>query len=393
MEMEQKNSRIHLVFWWLFPCKAISGVFRELAELSAYRVTVVCVRDVIEVRKCLGHDRPYYGKAEVIIFPPENWKPEADRILESSRGAIHVFHGVRAYARILYSLQKACKMGIRIAMMTEAFNNSFSGLRWLGKEIYGRTILPLTTRPLARRNLFVLCLSGSSQTARHSLRRMGWRDEQIFPFGYFSEQPPDMPEAHLPNHPTGELQLLCTGYLTRNKGHRILLRALSLLKRRGLRFHCDVTGYGEEEANLRELSVSLDLNSYVTFKGVVSNEELDDLLRSADVFVAPGLRESWGIRINEAIQAGLAVVLSDGIGACELVRVSGGGTVFPSGNPEQLASALYRFMSSPEKLAECKERSRTYRQRIHPRAAAGYFEEVLGHTLDPKGAKPTPPWL
>ncbi len=391
--MKAKGEKTHLLFWWPFPCKAISGVFRELAERLAYRVTVICARDLIEVRKLLGHERPDYGKAEAIVLSLENWKAEADRILDSSRGAIHVFCGVRAYERIHYSLRRACDMAFRTAVMTEAHNNSFTGMKWLGKEIYARTFLPFTTRRLARRCLFVLCLSGNSQASRCYLRRVGWRDDQIFPFGYFSEQPPDMLEPSSLNHAAGERQLICTGYLTRNKGHHILLRALSLLKRRDLRFHCHITGYGPEAENLHELSKSLGLDSSVTFKGVISDEELGDLMRSADVFVAPGLREAWGIRINEALQAGLAVIVSDGIGACELVQASGGGVVFPSGNPEQLASALFSLMSNPDRLIDCKKRSRDYRHRIHPCRAAWHFDEVLRHTLEQKGKRPTVPWL
>lgn len=242
--------------------------------------------------------------------------------------------------------------------------------------------------------MFVLCLSGSSQTDRRSLRRLGWRDEQIFPFGYFSEQPPveaDAPNG--PEDPAAELRLLCTGYLTKNKGHRVLLRALSLLKTRGLRFHCDITGYGPEEARLRALSRSLRIDSAVAFRGVVPTEELNGLMRSADIFVAPGVLEPWGIRINEAIQAGLPVVVSDGIGACELVRASGGGVVFRSGDSEELADALFSLISEPEKLYKCKERCRNYRQHIHPRAAVNYFDKVMRYTLNPTGEKPLPPWL
>lgn len=394
MEIEEKDSRTHFVFWWIFPSKAISGVFRELAELSAYRVTVVCVGDVVEVRKRLGHGRPNYGKAEMIILPVENWKPEVDRILESSRSAIHIYNSVYAYQRIVYSLRTAFRMKIQTAIMTEAPNNAFYGTKWLAKEVYTRAILPLIVRPLAKRCLFVLCLSGNSQTARRSLRCLGWRDEQIFPFGYFSEQPPDILGAPSTSQPAAETQLLCTGYLTRNKGHHILLRALSLLKKRGLQFHCNITGYGVEEESLRELSESLGLNTYVTFKGIVSEEELGDLMRSADVFVAPGLREAWGIRVSEALQAGLAVVVSDGIAACELVRAAGGGEVFPAGNPERLAEVLFRLISRPAQLAERKESSRNYRQRIHPRVAACYFVKVLHHKLRQNGEKPAlPPWL
>jgi glycosyltransferase involved in cell wall biosynthesis len=353
----------------------------------------VSVGDLTEARKNLGWETPFFGKAQHIVLPAENWESVADEVLDSSRDAIHVFGGVYAYEKVLYPLRKACARGYRTAVMQEAPHNSFLGFKWWVKEFYLRVVPPLKTRPLAKHNLFALCLSGASAQANSSMRRLGWHEKQIFPFGYFSEEPPERPHS---GNASGrrDPMFLCTGYLTQNKGQHVLLYALRLLKNSGLRFSCNITGYGPEEARLRNLSKSLHLDDGVVhFKGVIPTDELQALMQSSDIFVAPGLSEPWGIRINEAIQAGLAVVVSDGIGACELVRVSGGGAIFPSGNPERLASALYRFISEPEKLAECKEHSRKYRQRIHPRVAAEYFAEVLGHTLDPKGAKPTPPWL
>ncbi len=391
--MRTNQNVIRLVFWWIIPCKAISGLFRELAELPGYCVYVVCEGDLSEERKRLGWLSPEFGKAELTILSQDNWQYEVDQILGSSRDAIHIYNSVHAYTKIRYSLRKAIRIGIRTAVMTESLSNAFCGVKWLIKEVYTRTILPLRTRSLARHCDFVLCLSGNSDQARSSLRRLGWHHDKIFNFGYFSEQSTGVPRICQSCPPNLKVRLLCTGYLTRNKGQHILLQALSILKFRGIEFYCDITGYGPEEEHLRKLLKSLSLESDVTFSGVVSNTELDELLRRADIFVAPGLNEPWGIRINEALQAGLAVVMSDGIGSCELVRASRGGKIFPSGNYKQLAEVLASLISDPVQLAKHKESSVNYRQYIHPQIAAQYFDKVLHHKLNMNKEKPLAPWL
>lgn len=387
-----KNYPHHLVFWWIIPCKAISGVVRDLA--TRFQVTVVCAGDLSAERKQLGWESPDFGNAKVMVLPDEHWQEEADRILETTRDALHVFDGVHAYERILYPLRHATQGGIQTAVVTEAHSNAFTGPKWLAKEAYARLFLPLKTRPIVRKALFALCLSGSSNQGVRSMCRLGWKEERIYPFGYFSEQPEtETMGAASPESTARTARLLCTGYLTRNKGHHVLLTALKALKEKRIPFTCDITGYGPEEASLRAMAKDFGLDYCVGFRGVLPTAELGALMNRTDVFVAPGLREPWGIRINEAIQAGLAVVLSDGIGACELVKASGCGAVFRSGDGASLAESLASLLRDPVRLADCRTKALKYREHIHPQAAARYFEDVLRHTFEPTRPRPTPPWL
>ena len=63
----------------------------------------------------------------------------------------------------------------------------------------------------------------------------------------------------------------------------------------------------------------------------------------ADVFVACGLCEPWGMRVSDAIHAGLPVVVSNGMGASWLVEQFGCGCVYEKGKARQLADCLERF--------------------------------------------------
>ncbi len=379
-----------IVFWWVIPCKAISGVFRVLAE--RYEVVVVCASALSDARRRLGWETPDFGAAELVILPDHDWTQEVNRVLNGTRQALHVFGGATAYEKINYAMHRATDSGMQTAVMSEAHLNAFRGLKWIAKQLYLRWVVPWRSRRLVRNSLFVLCLSGGSRTARASLIATGWKPKQVYPFGYFSE--PRSLVAGTDSSAANEkvIRLLCTGYLTRAKGHLILLHALGRLKRRGFRFVCEITGYGPEEATLRAVINSLGLDGSVLLRGVLADVDLDALIQRTDIFVAPGYKEPWGIRINEAIQSGLAVVASDGIGASELILSGNCGNAFRSGSVDDLEAKLASLLGDPALIEKYKQHAIEYRDRIAPMVAASHFDNVLSHVLGLSDHCPNPPW-
>lgn len=108
-----------------------------------------------------------------------------------------------------------------------------------------------------------------------------------------------------------------------------------------------VAGSGEEERTLRELAAPL--GARVRFVGFQNQSELPALFAASDVFVLPASDEPWGLVVNEAMAAGLPVVVSDDVGAApDLVEGRGTGLVFPVGDIGRLAEALAELLSKPE---------------------------------------------
>ncbi|MFZ1154555.1 MAG: glycosyltransferase family 4 protein [Solirubrobacteraceae bacterium] len=80
--------------------------------------------------------------------------------------------------------------------------------------------------------------------------------------------------------------------------------------------------------------------------------ELRNFYAAADVLVLPSIatrtfREPWGLVVNEAMNRGLPVIVSDAVGAAGggLVLDGRNGLVVPAGNPLELAGALKRLAS------------------------------------------------
>src|SRR5262249_2345559 len=88
-----------------------------------------------------------------------------------------------------------------------------------------------------------------------------------------------------------------------------------------------------------------------------------DLLAALDVVVTPGVAETFGLAALEAMSGGTPVVASDRGGVAELIRRSGGGSIFPAYDPEALASAVLDMLG-PEGL-DAARRGRDYAEREH----------------------------
>jgi glycosyltransferase involved in cell wall biosynthesis len=79
----------------------------------------------------------------------------------------------------------------------------------------------------------------------------------------------------------------------------------------------------------------------IHFLGFRNQSELPAIYELSDVFVLPSSFEPWGLAVNEVMNAGKAVVVSDQVGcASDLVLEGQNGRTFPVGEIEAFADAI-----------------------------------------------------
>jgi glycosyltransferase involved in cell wall biosynthesis len=105
-----------------------------------------------------------------------------------------------------------------------------------------------------------------------------------------------------------------------------------------------IVGDGEERNALEQRAMESGFSS-VRFCGFRNQSELPAFFNIATVFVLPSLNEPWGLIVNEVMNAGKAVIVSDDVG-CQPDLISDGveGCVFPAGNIAALTDALRRVL-------------------------------------------------
>lgn len=120
-----------------------------------------------------------------------------------------------------------------------------------------------------------------------------------------------------------------------------------------------MAGDGELRAEL-EAYVEKHKLSGVHFVGFLNQSELPKYYAVSDVFVrADGLyKGDWGLTVNEAMAAELAIIASDSIGVTtDLVKPEENGIVVRFGDTEDLARAMGRMVGDPEACRRMGKRS------------------------------------
>lgn len=153
--------------------------------------------------------------------------------------------------------------------------------------------------------------------------------------------------------------LLYASKLTPFKHPDDLLRAAAALLGQGHALHVVIAGSGVLEAELRALAGALHLGDRVSFIGFVNQSELPALYAACDVFVLAAEHESWALVVNEAMCAGLPVVVGAGVGCVpDLVQPGVNGFTCEAGNARSLAAALEPLVVDPALRQRMGEASR-----------------------------------
>ena len=147
-----------------------------------------------------------------------------------------------------------------------------------------------------------------------------------------------------------QLRMLSVSRIESNKRIDWLLRAFATLEGRkrpisaDIDWHFDIAGKGTQLPALQALSHQLGLDGRVHFQGFVTDEQLQQLYNTADLFLMPAV-QGYGIPAIESLQRGIPVLLHRDSGVSDILLGTPWATVFEGGEPA-LAPALEHSMQS-----------------------------------------------
>jgi glycosyltransferase involved in cell wall biosynthesis len=146
------------------------------------------------------------------------------------------------------------------------------------------------------------------------------------------------------------LVMLAVGRLHPVKDHAFLIRACRLLKDRGQRLWCQVAGEGEERRPLERLIHDLHLELEVTLLGHLSQPQLDERYRNADLVVLTSRSEGIPLVLREAMARGKPVLAPAITGVPELVADGGTGFLYQPGSREDFVAQVELIGSTKSRL-------------------------------------------
>jgi glycosyltransferase involved in cell wall biosynthesis len=151
-------------------------------------------------------------------------------------------------------------------------------------------------------------------------------------------------------HRSGEdVRFVFSGRFVDWKGVQYLVPAFARAVAEEPRCKLDLIGGGELESEIRAMIDRLDLRESVRWHGWLARSEAARIVRDADVFVMPSLRECGGTAILEAMALGKPVISTNWGGPADYVDANSGLLVEPSSEKalvDGLAAAMVRLARS-----------------------------------------------
>jgi glycosyltransferase involved in cell wall biosynthesis len=153
---------------------------------------------------------------------------------------------------------------------------------------------------------------------------------------------------------------LYVGRLSEEKNVGALLESWEAYRREGGTWPLILVGDGPERERLRDRAARSIAPEEVFLAGLKSSCEVIPFYAFAGCFVLPSSREPWGLVVNEAMAAGLPVLVSNRCGCCaDLVEEGSNGMTF---DPHD-GAAIARQLHAVEQLTEEQRRRMGQRSR------------------------------
>jgi len=153
------------------------------------------------------------------------------------------------------------------------------------------------------------------------------------------------------------------GRLEVQKGHLLLLQALSLVCQKHPAVKLMIVGQGSEQNNIQTIITKLGMEKSVIWQK--PQADIIPYLAKLDLLVAPSLWEGLGIVVLEALACGVPVIASKVDGIKEIIVDGKNGFLFEKGNQQELAAKIINLINHPENLEQIrKSGSETIKQKF-----------------------------
>jgi glycosyltransferase involved in cell wall biosynthesis len=163
------------------------------------------------------------------------------------------------------------------------------------------------------------------------------------------------------------------------KGIADLITAFEQVAPRFPDAHLYMVGNGPEMELFQEQAKASNYVSRIHFEGFQASPQ--SYMRAADIFVLASRRESFGLVLVEARQAGCAIIASDVDGIPEALDHGAAGILFPPSDIPQLTKEILYLLEHDAERKSLQERAPVGIERFHYTTMAKRTSEIYGELL------------
>lgn len=193
------------------------------------------------------------------------------------------------------------------------------------------------------RNKYIYGLAGGTKNHFALFRNFGMPFSHIFLMPMMVDNDKFINENYQ-NKPSDTFNFLYVGRLVEQKNIKMLISAFETISNKYSFARLLIAGEGALSGELKKEN---NHNEKITFLGAKFNNDLIELYRNGHVLILPSSYEPWGLVVNEALSAGIPVIVSDKVGAAfDLVELPKTGFVFNSEKTQELINAMETMISN-----------------------------------------------
>jgi 1,2-diacylglycerol 3-alpha-glucosyltransferase len=146
-----------------------------------------------------------------------------------------------------------------------------------------------------------------------------------------------------------------------------------------------ICGEGELRLQIEQQITTLDLVSVVHLPGFLQQDEMLPYFAHASCFIHASIQEQWGLVVNEAMAAGLPILLSDRCGCFEDLLLEGvNGFGFDPKNSQELANLMLKVSSDQVDLQAMSQASLEHIQNFSPDYFVQGLMQAIKYAMEPK---------
>jgi len=130
-------------------------------------------------------------------------------------------------------------------------------------------------------------------------------------------------------------RFIYVGRLSKEKNLKYLINTFNDLPALQL----NIVGFGVLEKELKSIA-----KNNIIFHGAIENAKLPIFYQSNDVFILPSISEPWGLVVEEALNNGLPVIVSNKVGcSTEIIQEDENGIIFQLNERDGLRKAIIKI--------------------------------------------------
>ena len=168
------------------------------------------------------------------------------------------------------------------------------------------------------KSLYMLC---ANAYGAKDFERLGLYKNKIYKWGYFLETNKyDVEKLIEKKRQKGKVEIIWVARFIKWKHPEVVIKLAKDLKKENIDFNIKMLGTGKLIEKIKAKVIKNNLSEQIEIVGQVSSNKVKDYMEEADIFIGTSdSQEGWGVVVNEAMNAGCAIVANKRMGSVPIL--------------------------------------------------------------------------